>query len=293
MTNLHRATDWERPKCFRALPTLLLWAVLAPSSTDLLAQQEKAPVVPLPLAHAHNDYLHARPLLDALDRGFCSVEADIFLVDGKLLVAHERLRTSPERTLEALYLDPLAARARANAGRVYRGGPVCLLLIDLKTEAEATYAALHKVLERYTNMLTSFHRSGGVTTNAITVIVSGNRPRQTMAEQSVRYAGFDGRVEDLDSNAPLALIPLISDNWTKHFRWRGRGDLPAEDAAKLKTLVTRTHDQGRWLRLWGAPDESSGWSVLHAAGVDLINTDNLDGLKSFLLSAGAERKPGP
>ena len=39
---------------------------------------------PLLHGHAHNDYLHPRPLLDALDQGFCSVEADIFLVDGKL-----------------------------------------------------------------------------------------------------------------------------------------------------------------------------------------------------------------
>src|SRR5688500_5242918 len=39
----------------------------------------------LPHAHAHNDYLHDRPLLDALDHGFNSVEADIFLVDGQLL----------------------------------------------------------------------------------------------------------------------------------------------------------------------------------------------------------------
>ena len=36
---------------------------------------------PLPRAHAHNDYEHPRPLLDALSHGFCSVEADVHLVD--------------------------------------------------------------------------------------------------------------------------------------------------------------------------------------------------------------------
>ena len=40
---------------------------------------------PLPPAHAHNDYEHRRPLQDALDRGFNSVEADVWLVDGELL----------------------------------------------------------------------------------------------------------------------------------------------------------------------------------------------------------------
>ena len=46
------------------------------------------PVEPLERAHAHNDYEHERPLLDALDHGFCSVEADIVLSEGELLVAH-------------------------------------------------------------------------------------------------------------------------------------------------------------------------------------------------------------
>jgi hypothetical protein len=31
---------------------------------------------------------HTRPLLDALDQGFCSVEADIWLSKEGLLVAH-------------------------------------------------------------------------------------------------------------------------------------------------------------------------------------------------------------
>src|SRR5882724_1755773 len=99
-------------------------------------------VVPLPQAHAHNDYEHKRPLLDALDNGFCSVEADIFLVDGELLVGHNRKDLKPERTLEKLYLDPLRERAKANGGKVYPGGPAVFLLIDVKSEAKPTYAAL-------------------------------------------------------------------------------------------------------------------------------------------------------
>lgn len=77
---------------------------------------------PLPNAHAHNDYEHARPLLDALDHGFCSVEADIYLVDGALLVAHDRKDVKPERMLQSLYLDPLRERVKTNNGRVYPNG---------------------------------------------------------------------------------------------------------------------------------------------------------------------------
>src|SRR3954468_10320493 len=97
------------------------------------------PVAPLENAHAHNDYTHTRPLFDALDQGFCSVEADIFLVDGKLLVAHTLQATKPERTLQALYLDPLRERIKKNGGRVYPNGPQFTLLIDLKTDWRTIY----------------------------------------------------------------------------------------------------------------------------------------------------------
>src|SRR5262245_45294116 len=95
------------------------WAVvgmglLLPGAPWTSAGGEKQPVVPLPQAHAHNDYEHKRPLLDALDNGFCSVEADIFLVNGELLVGHTSKDLRPERTLEKLYLDPLRQRVKAN-----------------------------------------------------------------------------------------------------------------------------------------------------------------------------------
>src|SRR5690349_2264061 len=110
-------------------------------------------VKPLAQAHAHNDYLHEHPLADALSHGFASVEADIFLVDGKLLVAHEKRDIKPDRTLEALYLDPLKRRAQDNGGSVYPGGGTFYLLIDLKSAGEPTYAALVKVLARYADMI--------------------------------------------------------------------------------------------------------------------------------------------
>src|SRR6516165_4820653 len=100
-------------------------------------------------AHAHNDYEHTRPLFDALDQGFCSVEADIYLVDGKLLVAHQRSQVKPERTLQALYLDPLRERIKKNHGRVYANGPECVLLIDLKTDWHQIYPVLREVLKEY------------------------------------------------------------------------------------------------------------------------------------------------
>ncbi len=236
---------------------------------------------PLVRAHAHNDYAHPRPLLDALDQGFCSVEADIFLVDGELLVGHNRQDLSRTRTLQALYLDPLRERVTRNSGRVYRGGPECWLLIDLKTDWHQLYPALAKVLAGYSNMLTEFTATGK-TSRAITVVVSGNRSLEMFDGAAVRYAAYDGELTDLDGNSSPNLVPWISANWTVKFKWRGRGEFPPEEKRRLQELVAQTHRQGRLLRFWGAPDQATFWSELYVAGVDLINTDDLAGLKTWL-----------
>ena len=64
------------------------------------------------------------------------------------------------RTLEELYLAPLRKRVRREGGRVFRGGPVFTLLVDIKTDGPATYAALNEVLRRYDDILTRFGAAG-------------------------------------------------------------------------------------------------------------------------------------
>lgn len=248
---------------------------------SLICLCHAAEPVPLPRAHAHNDYEHARPLHDALEQGFCSVEADIYLVDGQLLVAHDLKDTRPFHTLQALYLDPLRQRVQAHSGRVYPGGPVLTLLVDVKSEAVTTYAALERVLRGYPEILTSY-RDGKVEPGAISVLISGNRARAEPAAQKLRYAAIDGRLEDLETSPPPALVPLISVNWASEFTWRWTGEMPAAVRLSLQRLTALVHAQGRQLRFWNTPDRAEVWRELQAAGVDLIGTDDLAGLAGFL-----------
>ncbi len=231
-------------------------------------------------AHAHNDYEHARPLLDALDAGFCSVEADVWLVNGQLLVAHDRERVKPERTLEALYLEPLRERIRANGGRVFANVATVTLMIDVKSEAVPTYEALRAVLGKYREMLSEFSGTNW-TARAVTVVLTGNRATEMVEGEQLRYVAVDGRLADLDGNLSSNLVPLISDNWKQFFQWRGQDAFPEEERVKLKQWALRAHQQGRRLRFWGAPDNAAGWEELRAAGVDLISTDDLNGLAKF------------
>lgn len=251
---------------------------------------------PLAHAHAHNDYLHPRPLHDALAHGFTSVEADIFLVDGELLVAHEEAGLDPTRTLTSLYLDPLLARVRANHGSVYAGyRPPLQLLIDIKTNGAATYLALDAVLRRYRQILTRFSH-GRVRTGAVTPVISGDRAaRIPMEAQSTRYAFYDGRLDDLGTAAPASFIPLISSNWTQSFSWLGTGPFPAAERDRLRTLVSAARASGQRVRFWATPDvagpeRDAVWTELLAAGVDHLNSDDLAGLEAFLRHRDRDRR---
>ena len=255
------------------------------------AQDAPAPKVrALHRAHAHNDYRHDRPLLDALDRGFAGVEADIFLQDGRLLVGHDLKELTPERTLEALYLRPLADRVAQNDGQVYPDGSGLTLLIDIKADGPAVYEVLDALLSRYAAMLTSCE-NGTVLPRAVTAVISGDCPRDLVEKDPTRYAGIDGRLGDLDSALPAALLPLISDRWGAHFQWQGLGPMPDAERKELERIVAEAHDKGRRVRFWATPDVAGPrrralWQVLWDCGVDLINTDDLDGLQAFIQGAG-------
>jgi hypothetical protein len=250
-------------------------------------EKKPAAVVPLIHAHAHNDYEHTRPLFEALENGFCSVEADVFLVDGKLLVGHTRPSLRPERTLESLYLDPLRERAKANGGRIYPGGPTIFLLVDVKTQAKETCAAVLKVLDGYDDII-SVTKDGKFEPRAVTVVISGNRDRQTINAPAVRRAGIDGRPPDLDSDVPVYQLPWISQSWRAMFRWKGDGPIPEEERTKLREFTARAHKHGRLVRFWETPEKVDVWKELRADGVDLLNTDKLSELRDFLLSQGQE-----
>ena len=273
--------------------TCVITFICSLSVSSCASQPAGSTVVPLVRAHAHNDYRHDRPLHDALAHGFCGVEADVFLVDGDLFVAHDRHEIKPERTLRALYLDPLRERVRQNGGKVYRGGPQVTLLIDFKSEAVSTYRVLDKILAEYQDIFTSFGPDGR-RDRAVLAIISGNRPYELMASQSVRYAGYDGRLRDLTSEASADLMPLISDRWGAHFTWRGVGEMPDAERLKLQEIVQTAHQKGRRVRFWATPDNPSParealWSELLTAGVDMLNSDDLEGLQQFLLANGADK----
>ena len=242
------------------------------------------PGIPLP-AHSHNDYERPRPLFSALQLRFASVEADIYLVRDELLVGHDAQDLMPGRTLRNLYLEPLRLIVMRGVGQVYPETTTPLLLVvDIKTEAEATYRALDQALAPYQDFLTRFTPEG-TELGAVTVVVSGNRPRELMASQEERFMGYDGRLADLTAgNIDSNLIPLVSNNWDDVFSWRGSGPMPEDEREQLMTLVGLARENNVKLRFWNTPDIPPVWEALYESDIDLINADRIDALSEFLLS---------
>lgn len=245
------------------------WLLFALSLTFLSLP---AQIIPVSGGHSHNDYYQERPLFEALENRMVSIEADVFLRDGELLVGHSTRELSPDLTLSSLYLDPLYHQISL-AGSP---GKTVILMIDIKDRGADTYRRLQQVIEPYASVLTKME-NGRLIIRPITLILSGDRPFELIRQTQNRYVFIDGRLDDLANDYPSELYPLISDNWNKWFKWRGRGAITSEEKKKLIDYVNQCHEQNKLIRFWGLPKDptiaGNFWTLFKETGVDLIVND--------------------
>jgi hypothetical protein len=201
----------------------------------------------------------------------------------------------PGRTLRRLVLGPLFGRARARGGRLCRDQNVPFRLVveiggptrDAETLLRA-YRKLDQQLRDHAPLLSRCDR-GRLEPGAVTVAISGIVDvRELLATQPLRYAFADGSFDDVGSRtAPPALVPMISEPWSRRFGWDGREHFPAEERHLLHAMVRGAHDDGRTVRIAGPVTGSRTasqaiWTELGAAGVDVIADADQAGLATFL-----------
>lgn len=260
-----------------ASATLLLGALCAcqPTLPDVPAPD--GGVGARPLKHAHNDYEHARPLLDALALGFESVEADVWLDGADVGVSHGG---APFKgSLRGLYLEPLAARVAAQ-GSVLDGGRPFFLWLDLKQGDERLRALLAEQLAAFPALFTQFRDDAAPTPGPVTVILTGDA-----AAKGALTARPGPRPYAQDSNAYRPDDPAADARWTAYalsygafLSWSGVGEPPPEQQRQLANLVHGAHAKGRWLRLFGCPETAAWWRAARRAGVDFVGGDDLAGI---------------
>ena len=262
---------------------IVLFAIALITLNAILVGAAPKDVKPIRDGHSHNDYWRNRPMLDALDHGFCSVEADVFLRDGQFWAGHVTAEIMLRRNLETIYLKTLKEQIDLNGGTVYPGVETFYLWIEFKEEPEEAWAALVPLLEKYKDMLASV-TDGVKKPGPVQVIITGNRPFKSFEDSKGKtfYATLDGRFSDLDNpNRPAWMVGAINESWGSVCSWKGNGEFPADQRAKLAALIDKAHSQGRLLRFWGAPQNATFWTELRRLKVDFINTDHLTTFQKF------------
>jgi len=246
----------------------------------------RAQNAPLVNAFSHNDYQHKLPLFEAIDNGYTYIEADVYVHKNRLVVTHVLPLIHHHRTLEGLYLQPLAEYISANNGQIYPGynQPVTLM-IDIKSDPAKTYTLLRPLLEKYRSMLNG----------PVRVVLSGNKPYRLVKADTAKLVTLDADLRKINHNTPgdSTLLAMASCKYSKLLKWKGTGTLSARDRRRLTSYVDQAHQYGAKVRLWHSPDSPVVWNQLLQCGVDLINTDKLTRLRNFLEQNTAAEKIAP
>ncbi|RVD86089.1 uncharacterized protein DFL_004383 [Arthrobotrys flagrans] len=259
--------------------------------------------------HSHNDYTRKAPFYEALSVGAMSVEADVWVKDGQLLVGHDEISLTRERTLRSLYIDPIMDTLRKmNPDTEFSKGTKCGLFgmwcpqtfhlaVDFKSPAEEVLPLLLKDLAplREGGFLTEYNGEEKIE-RAITVSVGGTAvyenviagqklPRNHFVVAPILEIGTLDEQRHPDGS-------FVYDNTTSlfaqaHFNaavglpfeyvW---GEVTAEHTARLKELVQNARARGMGSTFWGSPNwpvgaRNSAWKALVEAGVSLIYADDL------------------
>ena len=266
------------PSCMQQfLLTIILYAVTAGATAQTAV---------LPNAFSHNDYRRKRPLLDALNNGFRYVEADIYLRKGELIVAHILPCLKPKRTLEALYLKPLLEYVQQDTASKDLNKWPLTLLIDIKSDADKTYQALLPLLEKYKSILSGYE-NGQTTLRNVTIVLSGHKPQELIKNTATGYVFMDDNLKNISPYTSTDLFPIASCKYSRLLKWKGKGVIPASEIQRLAYYVEEAHRNGSKVRLWAAPQNKAVWNELLKCNVDLINTDHLSSLRSFLTASNA------
>jgi hypothetical protein len=246
-----------------------------------IAFNTQAQRTPLPKAFAHNDYWHNRPLYDALDHGFLNVEADIYLRDDELLVAHLLPSFQKRRNLEQLYLKPLLDYYEGRSSEIkYPLYPITLM-IDIKSDADKTYAKLAEILKDYKSILSKYD-NGEVKPGKVTIVLTGNKPYQMINGQTERYAFIDEDLMQVRTDTTSnAVYQTASCKYSRLLNWTGKGPMPESQRQLLISYVAVAHHYKKRVRLWASPENKEVWRALLECDVDLINTDKLAELRDF------------
>jgi len=133
--------------------------------------------------------------------------------------------------------------------------------------------------------LSTVNTSSLFTSNAVTVIGTGNTPLSQVQPVTPRYYFYDAPIRTLNStfsNITSLVSPIASTSFEANFGPVPGTSLNSTQLALLRAQVATAHSKGIMLRYWDQPGwpistRNGIWRQLKSEGVDIINVDDLEG----------------
>ncbi|RAK98935.1 uncharacterized protein BO80DRAFT_427038 [Aspergillus ibericus CBS 121593] len=255
-------------------------------------------IMPIPV-HSHNDYWRDIPFYTALSKGCISTEADVWLYNSTLYVGHDESSLTEDRTLEALYINPiLDVLKRQNPTSRFVTSPTnngvfdtatsqtLYFFIDVKTSGPETFQAVIEALQplREKGYLTTLRNNDTVIPAPITVIGTGNTPLDMVGPVADRDYFWDAPLHALQESKYADIDGLISPIASTNFEavvGPLRGEMSEDQRGFLREQIQVAGERGIGARYWGTPYwpirvRDSVWRVLVEEEVLLLNADDLD-----------------
>ena len=219
--------------------------------------------------HSHNDYNRTAPFWEAYSQHCGSIEADVFLHDGAILVAHNREDLKASRSLDEMYIRPIVRLFRENGGRRWEDSDERLqLLVDLKSKD--ALPGVIELVQAYPDVFDS--------KNGVKIVISGDRPEPEHYTDYPSFIWFDGEIgpdrKIHYTREQLGKIAMISGCFRDFARkWNGKGRMIDPELNAVNEAIAAVHAAGKPVRFWETPEGTTSYFTFWKLGVDIINTD--------------------
>ncbi|KAL1972789.1 hypothetical protein VTN31DRAFT_6331 [Thermomyces dupontii] len=241
--------------------------------------------------HSHNDYWRPIPFFSAITSGCISIEADVWLIDNELYVAHARSEIEPDRTLRGLYIDPIVELldSKNPASKYYpntsprgifdtRPDQPLALLIDFKSDGAETWPYVVSQLSplRDRGYLT-YYNGAEIVARPVVVVVSGNAPFDSLTSNTTyRDIFYDAPLARIDHKGPpLSPMPAFrnppqhiittreaynptnsyyaSASYKKSVGFPWLFPIMSWQLERIRAQINSAHRRGLKVRYWGIP----------------------------------------
>lgn len=232
-----------------------------------------AALLPLTLAaqrpvilHSHNDYVRTAPFWEAYSQHCGSIEADVFWHEDQLLVGHNVEDLTPERSFDAMYVQPIVQVVRANGGKAWRNSPDRLILmVELKSDTEPELSEVIDLLGKYPDVFCG---------DAVQLVITGNTPAPANFDSYPHWVYFDGDIRENYTPAQLARVGMVSNSFRMFAKkWNGKGRMLDPELDAVNAAIAKVHAWDKPIRFWEAPEGTTAYFTFWKLGVDIINTD--------------------